>query len=138
VIGEVLNNREEKVGNIVTEIAPAELIVDAFAGELRRAGYRVIRAKSIPSGGEKGVILAGSSIEMREVNGIFQAEERNRMKVALELWRGGVKLTKLDYDTEFVDSAVRDRRRLAEQTLRTSLRNLLRQAVPEIVRRLEQ
>ncbi|SNB47869.1 hypothetical protein [Geobacter sp. DSM 9736] len=138
VIGEVINNRKEQVGNIVTDLAPAELVLDAFAAELRSAGYRVVMSRSIPADVDKGLVLGDVSITLREVDGLFQSEARNKMKVAIEVWRKGVKLTKLDYETEYVDSTVRDRRRLAEETLRTSLRNFLRQAVPEIIRKLEQ
>lgn len=48
IIGEITNNDGEKLGNIVTDIAPTELLMEAFTQELKGSGYNVIRESPIP------------------------------------------------------------------------------------------
>ncbi len=134
IIGKVKNSDGDTVGDVVTTIAPGDLILDAFNQELTRAGYKVMRVKALPGDVSKGVDVSGLNINMLEVTSIMKSEGKSNLTVSLELWKNGKKFKKLDYQTGFSDFALKDRNLLLPEILQKALQNLMEQAVPEIIR----
>jgi hypothetical protein len=134
IIGKVKNSDGDTVGDVVTTIAPADLIQDALNQELTRAGYKVIRVKTLPVDVSKGVDVSGLNINLVEVSSIMKSEGKSNLTLSLELWKDGRKIKKLDYQTGFSDFALKDRDLLLPETLQKALQNLMEQAVPEIIK----
>ncbi len=136
VIGKVKNSEGDTVGDVLTAIAPADLVLDAFTQELTKAGYKVIRAKALPGDVAKGVDISGLNLNLVEVSSIMRSEGTSSVTISLELWKNGKKFKRLDYQTGYSDYAIKDRELLLPETLQKALQNLMEQAVPEIIKNM--
>jgi hypothetical protein len=134
IIGKVKNSDGDTVGDVVTTVAPSDLIMDAFSQELTRAGYKVLRVKTLPGDVSKGVNISALKVNLVEVSSIVKSEGTSNLTVSLELWKNGKKFKKLDYKTGFSDYALKDRDLLLPETLQKALQTLMEQAVPEIIK----
>jgi hypothetical protein len=136
VIGKVENSDGEQVGNIVTTVSPNDMILDAFSRELKVAGYKVTQVNTLPADVSKGVVISLIDMSLEEVVSIVKADGQSRLTVTLELWRNGKNFKKLYYETRFSDFAIKDRDLLLPTTLQKTLQELMKQAVPEIIRQI--
>lgn len=137
IVGKVLTKEGEKTGDIVMSTATDDLVVDAFKQELSSAGYKVIPVAVLSQEMAKGINVAGITVELEETSGIVKAEGVCRLTISVELWKNGSKFRKLDYQTMLSDFAVKDRGRLLSTLLQKSLQEIMKQAIPEIVKALE-
>ncbi len=136
IIGKVKNSDGDTVGDVVTPIAPADLVLDAFTQELTKAGYKVMRVSTLPGNVAKGVDISGLNLNLVEVSSIMRSEGTSSVTISLELWKNGKKFKRLDYQTGYSDYAIKDRELLLPETLQKALRNLMEQAVPEIIKNM--
>jgi len=137
IIGRITGNDGEKLGNIVTDIAPADLVMEAFTQELKGAGYNVIRSNPIPRGAAKGLKLKSVTMNLQEGKSVPKVMATCKVKVALEPWLNGTAVNKLEYEAEYDDTAVTDREELLAKTMRQALHALMAQSIHEITRTLE-
>lgn len=136
VIGAVKNRDTEQVGDIVSAIAPADLVTDAFKQELALAGYTTNLVGSLPQGAAKGIVVSGADIRLDEVSSLIKVEGTSRVKVAVEMWKQGRVVKKLAYEARISDFAVRDREQLLPTILQKALQEIMKQAVPEVIKAL--
>lgn len=134
VVGTVKNSDEEPVGDIVSPIASADLVTDAFKQELAAAGYTTNLVGSLPQGTAKGIVVTGADIHLEEVSSLIKAEGTSRVKVSVEVWRQGRVVKKLAYEERISDFAVKDRDQLLPTILQKALQEIMKQAVPEIIK----
>jgi hypothetical protein len=52
----------------------------------------------------------------------------------LELWKNGKKFKKLDYEAQKSDFAIKDRDLLLPNILQNTLQDLMKQAVPDLIK----
>ncbi len=138
IIGEITNNDGEKLGNIVTDIAPTELLMEAFTQELKGSGYNVIRESPIPQGAIKGLKLKSVTIKLEEVKSVPKANAKCKVKISIEPWLNGKTANKLEYEAEYDDIAITDRDELLSKTMLQAIHALMARSVPEIIKTLEQ
>jgi len=138
VLGTISDGNGVRTGNIVTDIAPADLLADALIREFRQVGFNVILVTSPPVGVDKGLILKKVTIDLNEEKGLFSAESTCRVDISVEPWRHGRALGRLQYTVDVTDTAVTARDELPSKTLRHGLRTLMSRSVPEITRKFEQ
>lgn len=138
ILGEVTNKDGEQIGRIVTDLAPNELVANAFSGEFKAAGFAVMPVKALPDNVAKGVSVSSVTITLDEVSSLFKVDAKSTAKISVELWKNGSKLTKLDYEVVYSDSAITGRDQILSDTLKKNLQTLMNRAVPEIIRMLEQ
>jgi hypothetical protein len=136
ILGTVKDSDGEPRGDIVSPIDPADLVMDAFRQELAAAGYAVSTVSSLPSGGAKGLVITGTDIRLDEVSSLVKAEGTSRVKVSLEVWNQGQVVKRLSYEERLSDFAVKDRDQLLPTILQKALQEIMKQAVPEVVRAL--
>lgn len=136
IIGKVKNSDGEQVGDIVTTVSPNDMVLDAFSRELKVSGYRVTQVNTLPEDVSKGVVISLIDMNLEEVVSIVKAEGQSRLTVSLELWKNGKIFKKLYYQTGFSDFAIKDRNTLLPTTLQKALQELMRQAVPEIIKQI--
>ncbi len=137
IVGTVKNDDGEPVGDIVSPIAPVDLVTDALRQELSSAGYTVSTDGSLPPGAAKGVVVTGVEIHLGDVASLVKEEAKSRVKISLELWKDGAKIRKFTYESSFSDFAVKDRDQLLPTILQKALQGAMERAVPEIITVLE-
>ncbi len=137
IMGKIQDTDGKHLANIVTPTAPTELMTGAFKEELKAAGYRILPVTSLPADVAKGIVFGNITIALDEVSSFVKADAKCTAKVSAEIWRDGSRITKLDYETIYNDSAVTDRDRILQDTLQRALQNLMKRAVPEIIKALE-
>ena len=135
-IGKVTNRDGNQTGNIVTTVAPVELILDAFTHELTKAGYKTIKAAALPTDVTKGVHIDRAEIKMENVSSLFKDEGSGRLTVSLELWKNGKNFKKLYFESAQSATALRGRDLLLQDILQKTLQGLMEKAVPEIIKEL--
>jgi hypothetical protein len=138
IVGAISNNDGEKTGNVVTDIAPADLVMNAFAAEFKAAGYTVVPVRALPAGVARGLRLTSASIRLDDVVSIFKDEAKSVVKISVEPWKNGGKVNRFDYESVYAETAVTDRDQVLPQTLQKSLQTLMERSVPELIRIIEQ
>jgi len=136
IVGSVKNKDGETTGNVVTGTAPVDQAMDAFRQELAAAGYTVIAVDALPQNAAKGVDIAAVSIELNENFDLVKSDGVSRLTLSVDLWKNGQKIRKLEYRSMLSDFAVKDRDLLLPKLLQKSLQEVMKQAVPEIVKGL--
>lgn len=137
IVGKVKNTDGDKTGDIVTTTAPGDLVLDVFKQEFAVAGYKVIPVDALPQEVAKGLDVTGITVELEETASLIKSEEVCRLAVSVELWKNGRKFRKIDYKSTLSDFAIKDRDLLTPMLLQKSLQEVMKQAVPEIVKALE-
>ncbi len=139
VIGAVKDAEGAKVSDLVLTTLPAELLSGILADELTSAGYLVKQTKSMPENAAKVVRLSTVKLSLEEklspVN--FKLDATASVAIGLELWNKGARLQSFDYRASFSDSDFKDGDLLGSLILRNSIRDAMKQAVPDIIRSLE-
>jgi hypothetical protein len=137
ILGGIKNKDGEKLGNIITDKAPADLLTDAFIQELKGAGYNIVQEGSMPSEAAKGLKLRSVTITLDEVKGSLQDDAKCIVKISVEPWRNGKATGQLEYAAEYADSAVTDRKELLSKTMLKAIQSIMDKAAPEITKILE-
>ncbi len=139
IIGAALNSDGEKECDLLLATMPAELISGILADELTSAGYLVKQSKSMPEQPAKVVRLSLVKLSLEEKLSLLNLKLDGTASVAvgLELWNKGARLQSFDYRASFSDSDFKEGELLGSFILKNSIRDVMKQAVPDIVRSLE-
>jgi len=138
VVGSIKDRDGNKTGSIVTDTMPVDLVLQAFSAELKAAGYTVVPVSDVPSKAVKGISLGNAVITLDEVASLVKVEAKSSVKVSAEIWRDGSRVTRLTYETVNSDMTVTGRDQFLRETLGKALQNLMREAVPALIKVLEQ
>jgi hypothetical protein len=136
VVGKAKESRTGKEGNIITSIAPGDLVLDALKQELSTAGYRTIWVSALPPDVTKGIVITRTDLNLDEVLSIVKADGSSRLTTSLELWKNGKMFKKIDYESRYSDFAVRDRESLLPNILQNTMQDLMKRAVPDLIKEL--
>jgi len=137
ILGGIKNKDGEQLGNIVTDKAPADLLIDAFYQEFKSAGYNVVKGNSMPGEAAKGLKLRSVTINLDEVKGVI-VNSKCIVKISVEPWRNSKAINKLEYVAEYTASTMTDREEELPKTMLQAIRSIMKKAVPEITKILEQ
>ncbi len=138
ILGGITNKDGEKLGNIVTDTAPADLLTNAFIQELKGAGYKIVQESSMPREAPKGLKLRSVTITLDEVKSSLKDDAKCIVKISIEPWRNGKATDRLEYAAEYADSAVTDREELLSKTMLKAIQSIMNKAAPETIKILEQ
>ena len=136
VVGKVKESRTGEQGNIITSIAPGDLVLDALKQELSAAGYRTIWVSALPPDVTKGIVITRTDLNLNEVSSIIKADGSSRLTTSLELWKNGKMFKKIDYESRYSDFAVKDRESLLPDILQNTMQDLMKRAVPDLIKEL--
>ena len=136
VVGKVKDSRSGREGEILTSIAPGDLVMDALKEELTAAGYSIILVNSLPPEVNRGIVITRTDLNLDEDSSIIKADGSSRLTTSLELWKNGRKFKKIDYESRYSDLALRDRDLLLPNILQNTMQDLMKQAVPDLVKEL--
>lgn len=138
VLGKTTDKDGKTVGRIVTDTAPARLVMDALNRELQQAGYNVIVMERAPEQPLKALRLKEVTVRLDVTHSVVKDESSCTVKMSVEPWRRGAAAGVAGYEAQLSDTALVDREQLPPDTLQKTLQLLMSRAVPEIVRTLEQ
>ena len=137
VIGTVNNRDGEKIDEIFSPRSPAEIVQSALSQELQRAGYTVHAVTARPAGSVKALDLTSVDVVLDQTSNLSDLKAKCSMKVRLDIYKGGQLLKKLQYESSYSDTNVKDRDLLAGAVLQEALHSIMQRAVPEIIAILE-
>jgi hypothetical protein len=138
VLGKVTDDDGKQLANIVTDTAPANLVVDALNQELKRAGYNVIVTDSAPAQVNKALTLKEVSILVNDTHSAVRDEAKCTVKMSVEPRRQGSVTGLSAYEAEYSDTGFTDRSHIPADVLQKALQLLMTRAVPDMVKTLEQ
>ena len=137
VIGGITNKDGENLGNTVTDTAPTDILMAALVQEFKVAGYSTIQENSMPKDVAKGLVLKSATIRIDEVKSPLSDEAKCKVKIAIEPWLDGKAINKLEYESDYTDSAVTGRDVLLSNTMLRTIQLIMKRSVPEIVNMIE-
>ena len=137
VIGKQKDADGEVIGEVLSANSREDIVADALKRELTAAGYRVESGASLPAEVTKALDLTLIRVELNETVGVTRVEAQGRVKLALDVWKNGVLVKKLSYQSETSDFATLHRDRLPREVIESGLHEVMGQAVPDIVSTLE-
>lgn len=139
VIGQVKGYNGEKEKDLVVTSVPADLIAGMLADELTSAGYLVKQTKAVPEKSTKVVRISSVKMTLEESLSLFnfKLDATGAMALTLELWNNGARLQSFDYRASFSDADFKDGDLLGSLVLRSAIRDVMKQAVPDIVKSLK-
>jgi hypothetical protein len=135
----VLSEKNEKGDEIGITISPydsGEVLRDAFSQELSAAGYKVKLVRVLPNNVARGIDLSRITIDAEQNTGLLETEGDCNVNIRLDLWKHGSRVKSFNYEGLYSDSAIYDRDGLLETLIQGSLQNLMKQAVPDIIREM--
>ena len=138
----VIGKREDASGTVTGEILSAnsanDTVLYALKAELTAAGYRVALGPSLPAGISRGLELDAVQVEVKEKFKFPKIEATGKVGLSLKIWKNGSLVKKLNYRTENSDFAVLHGDRLPRELIEQGLGDVMRQAVPDIIKVLEE
>ncbi|MGV1098929.1 hypothetical protein ACUUL3_05900 [Thiovibrio sp. JS02] len=138
-IGTVKNRDGNPIDTLWSGVSPAGLVQTALSRELDKSGYQVLPQKNLPAGAEARVVEINEAIiELDQKTNISRVDGSCTISVAITVARPGAPARILRYKANSTDIAVKDRDRLAEEMLRNTMQDLMKQAMPDIVGTLAQ
>jgi len=137
-IGNTKNAEGAMIDTLWSGVSPAGLVQNALQSELNRTGYQVIPAKKAPDLFNKVVEITVATVNVDQVHNISRVNASCTIKISLTVMKNGLPVRKLHYEAKGSDLAIKDRDRLAETMLRTTMQDVMKQAIPDIIGILEQ
>ena len=136
VVGSIQDGNGNAVDEIVSSIAPYDLVSDAFKRELESAGYTVVLSDDISKENGAGIRLGNAKVSVTEVPSYFSVDSKAEVSASLELWLSGAKVKQEEFNSGYSESYPRTEDRL-QHVLQKSLEGLTTKAIPDIVRSLK-
>ena len=133
VIGNVNNYDGSKIDEIMSLQSPSELVRDALGQELRKAGFTVIHATSNPATQSNILNLINVDLSLDQQSDIVDIKANCRLIISIDVFKKGVLIKRLQYDSTFNKSDIKDRNLLAKAVLQETLQSAMQRAVPDIM-----
>jgi len=137
VIGKQMDSYGMITGEILSVNSEEDMMLDATRRELTAAGYSVESGTSMPRGVARGLDLTAIQVELDETASIPKVEAEGTVKVSMDVWKNGVVVKKLSYESKVSDTSIINRDTLPREIIEKGLRGVLSQAVPDIISALE-
>ncbi len=137
VIGNVKYDDWRQSGNVLSSVSPNDMVLDALNSEFTHAGYKVMEVNSLPADVGKGIFVSLSNMKIDEESSVIKCQASCNISVSLDLWKNGIKLKKLDYQSKYSDTALSlDNMTFLQTLLQNALQDVMKQAVPDIIRQM--
>ena len=137
ILGKITDSDGKQTGNIISPVRPADLVANAFSMELKAAGYNAMASDKLPENATRIVMLNSLNLEMKEVTSFIKAEVNCSLKISLGLMKNGKLIKTLDYEAGNKSTVVTNKATLIDDMLLSTLKDIMKRAVPEIVKNFE-
>jgi len=132
VIGTVRDDDNNVIDEIFSPRSPAEIIQEALGLEFRKAGYTVLPVTKRPAAGERVLDLTKTVIELEQISDLADLKVKCRVVVAVDLYKNGQQIKRLQYESTSSKTDIKDRTMLAGNTLEDALQSVMREAMPDL------
>lgn len=132
VIGTVRDDDSNVIDEIFSPRSPAEIIQEALGLEFRKAGYTVLSVTKRPASGERVLDLTKTVIELEQISDLADLKVKCRVVVAVDLYKNGQQIKRLQYESTSSKTDIKDRTMLAGNTLEDALQSVMREAMPDL------
>lgn len=133
VIGFVKNDENQKIDEILSPVSATEIVKDAFAQELKKAGYAVTSATSRNAGQAKVIDLASVEVKLDQLSDIADIKATCSLIISLDIYKNGQLIKKLQYQSKSSETAIKDRNLLAGKVLHEAIQSAMQKAVPDLI-----
>lgn len=137
VVGEARTGDQKRLGDLVLDRAPQDLVADVLEKELTAAGFVVKRTPRIPKDAARGVEVILTRADFRQTTSLLKGEASADMRIGVILTKNGAQTHKLGYQAGYTDTTVRDKSLLVRSVTSKLLQGIMNEAVPEIVGKLQ-
>lgn len=137
VVGESRTSDQKRLGDLVLDRSPQDLVADALEKELTAAGFVVKRAPQIPKDAARGVEVVLAHADFHQSTSLLKGEASANMRIGVIITKDGAQVHKLGYQAGYSDTAVRDKGLLIRSVTSKLLQGIMNEAVPEIVGKLQ-
>ncbi|OIP47313.1 MAG: hypothetical protein COX17_02505 [Deltaproteobacteria bacterium CG23_combo_of_CG06-09_8_20_14_all_60_8] len=138
MIGNTKSSDNQIIGNLWSGLSPASLVQNALDRELERTGYKVIPQKKTPDPAAMVVEISTAAIDIEQTSKLSRIDADCTITVSLTIKKSGAPVRTLYYEAKGSDLAIKNRDQLAETMLRITMQDVMRQAIPDIVKHLAQ
>ena len=137
VVGKQMDSYGVITGEMLSVNSQEDMMFDAMKRELTAAGYSVETGTTMPQGVTKGLDLTAIQVKLDETVSVTKIEAEGTVKVSMDVWKNGVVVKKLSYESKVSDTSIINRDLLPKEIIEKGLLGVLSQAVPDIVSSLE-
>lgn len=132
VLGDVRNDDNKKIDEILSPRSAAEILQAAFGLELKRAGYTNLPV-SKRTGSEQNLIdLTKTVIELEQISDLADIKAKCRVTVGIDVIRKGQLIKRLEYTTASSKTDIKDRDMLVSAVLQDALQSVMIKAIPDL------
>jgi hypothetical protein len=133
VIGIVKNEENKKVDEILSPLSATEIVKDAFAQELKRAGYSVVSSTARAAEQAKVVNLSSVEVKLDQLSDIADIKATCNLVISIDVYKKGQLFKKLQYQSKSSETAIIDRSLLANKVLHEAIQSAMQKAVPDVI-----
>jgi len=137
VLGKVTDDENKMIDELFSPRSPAELAQSALSLELKRTGYTVLPVAKRPDAHTKLIDISKVDISLNQLSDFADLKATCRVLVALDIYKNGELIRKLEYQSLSSKTDIKDRDLLARVVLQEALQSVMTKALPDLVQLLE-
>jgi hypothetical protein len=137
-LGRVSDKDGKTIARVKSARSPESLVIDAFTQDFRSSGYNpVTLGNNLSPVAEKGLQIIDVSIRLDNTKKFLSDEATCVAILTVQPLKDGKETKKLRYESTITSSRVSDRDRIAADILHKTLQNLMKKAMPDIIKLIE-
>ena len=133
VVGKITDDNNNVVDDVMSLRSSAEIIQTAFGLEFKKAGYKVVPTTKRNGAEQVAIDLTKTKIEISQISSISKLEVKCRVMAAVDVYKNGALIKKLQYEATNSKTDIKDREVLAGNVLQEALRGVMLSAMPELI-----
>jgi hypothetical protein len=130
----VTNGAGKLAGKSVVQVDVGDLMVTNLRKRLTAEGYAVVSVRKIPEKAENGIDISWVSTDLMQSSGLLTLSGECDLRIRLEQWKNGAKLTSHNYSTVVTDYSITKQNQLLAKLIGTATDTISGQAVPDILK----
>ena len=138
VIGSVKNTYGVRTADTVTDNNLGDWVVRALTQELTDAGYLISHVDKLPPGIPKGLDVTVLRVWVDQDPGFWSVGAISDVQFNIDIWKNGTKVKTVNIAGKGDDRSIAGTAETKGLSLKKALQAAMRQAVPELIRTLEQ
>lgn len=137
VLGTVTDDENKKIDELFSPRSPAELAQSALTQELKQSGYTVLPTAKRPEAHVKLIDISKVDISLNQLSDFADLKATCRVLIALDVYKNGKLIRKLEYQSLSSKTDIKDRDLLARVVLQEALQSVMTKALPDLIQLFE-
>lgn len=138
VVGTVKNTLGMKTADVITENDIGDWLVGALSQELSVAGYSIKTVSELPNDVSKGLDLTILKVFVDQDPGFTSVGAISDVRFAVEIWKNGIKAKALNIAAKGDERSMIGSAKTKGISFRKAMQAAMQEAVPTIIKTLEQ